>query len=852
MCTNAGGDESCRTGDELSAASGRSLLDGEIEEIVRSLTLEEKASLRSGVDAWHFPGVARLGLRSARVADCGHGITIMGEASPSATSFPTGIGMAATWNATLLAEAGAAIGREARGLGVAVVLGPKLNLHRVPLNGRSFETFSEDPWLAALLGAAVIQGIQSEGVGACVKAIAANSQQADQESLSSEVSELALRELYLRQFQLAIERADPVAVMTSYNRINGVYPSEHSDLLTTIVKGEWGFRGVIVSDWRAVHSPRAITSGLDIEMPGPGKWLDRASVMDAFVAGRVSEQQLDDSARRMIRLHRRVGSDAAPAPPPQDLVDSEQNRSLALRVAEESIVLLRNTGATLPFPRGALSRVLVVGPNAAQARLGGGGSAAVTPPYSISPLEGIREALAGVAEVDFVEGCGLTGTMVAPVDALYHRGPDGSLRPGILVRYRRSALEEPTEWYTETTTDLAWGWGAPVPGIGQVGYTAEVAAVLVPLATGRYRFGLQANHGVAELQIGDFSIGRIDEAALESQGFEADYSDHYETEEIELIGGEHYDLAITYRKTGSAGALRLEWEPPGDGEQRAQLIADASAADAVIICVGLSNVLEGGARDRASLRLPEAQEQLILDLADSNPRLAVVLFNGGPLDAPWIPSVPAVLEAWYPGQEGGRAVARVLLGDVNPSGKLPDTMAEAVDYPALASYPGSDHRSEFAEELLIGYRYLDSAGRVPRFPFGFGLSYTTFELTEPQVVSAMSADADTVRVEVAVRNTGNVAGAEVVQLYLALIDEESGRPVRQLRAFEKVFLQPGAAERVEFSLGRREFERWDPEARQWVVRSGRYAIGVGAHSRDLREIRGQLWCDSGETLRWAV
>ncbi len=804
-----------------------------------SLDLAEKAALRSGTDAWHFPGVPSLGIAPVRVADCGHGITIMGERSTTATSFPTGVGMASTWNPRLLEAAGAAIGREASGLGVAVVLGPKLNLHRVPLNGRSFETFSEDPWLAGLLGAAVVRGIQSEGVGACIKAIAANSQQADQESISSEVSETALRELYLRQFQLAVEYADPVAVMTSYNRINGNHPSEDAWLLEGIVKGEWGFPGVIVSDWRAVHSPRALTSGLDVEMPGPGDWLDPGSVLAAAERGLVSEAALDDSARRMLRLHQRTSA-RREDPDQEPMVDSARNRALALRVAEESIVLLRNEASTLPFQRDALRRVLVVGPNAAAARLGGGGSASVTPPYTISPLDGIREALNGIAEVEFLEGTGLTGAMVPPTSALRHLGEDGVLRPGVRVRYRDRSGAVTTEWAVEPTTDLAWGWASPADGIAQSGFTAEIRALLVPQVTGAYRIGLSASHGVAEAELGTCRLGRISEAALATQGFEADYRDHLDQGVVELVAGVRYELSLRYRKTGSAGAFRFEWEPPGR-DADSELRAAASRADAVIVCVGLSNQLEGGSRDRESLRLPEIQERLIETVAEANANLAVVLFNGGPLELPWLTKAPAVLEAWYPGQEGGRAVARILFGDVNPSGKLPDTMAEASAYPALAGYPGSDHRSVFAEDLLVGYRFVDAHGIEPTFPFGHGLSYTRFELTPPQVTKATETlGVPDVRVATTIRNVGTTAGAEVVQVYLAYAAENPDRPVRQLRAFEKVHLEPAESADLEFRLGVRELEAWDAELSRWMVRPGAYLVGVGTSSRELAHVRIEL------------
>lgn len=814
-------------------------LDERVEDILGRMTVEEKAGMLAGVDAWHFPGVPRFGIPNVRVTDCGHGVTLAGERASQATCMPTGIGMASTWNRELMERAGRVLGRESRALGCSLLLGPMINLHRIPLNGRSYETFSEDPWLAGLLGAGVIRGIQAEGVGACVKAMAVNSQQRDQQVISSDVSERALRELYLRTFQFAIEHGDPVAVMTSYNTINGIYPSEDPWLLSQVVKGEWDYRGLVVSDWRAVHRIRALTAGLDIEMPGPGKHLHRDGVLGAMAEGLHAESQLDDTVRRLLHLLVAFGeSDAAGAPAAASPgLDSAENRAtaLAIAIAEESIVLLKNEGGLLPLDRAATKRILVVGPNAVHARLGGGGSASVTPFYAVSPLEGIRELCGDAAQ--YIEGCSLVGSMAPIRAALAHHGDAGALRAGLIAEYFNGAPEGvPVRRETVPAIDFSWGWASPGTGVHREGFTVRYRGVIAPEQSGVHRIGVVAQEGVVRLTIGGRQVLDTAEDALDMrpENFEENYRTTYHVEELDLIAGEPVPLELKYTKRVVRAALRLEWETPGDPPGDA-LITAAREADAVIVCAGLSNLFEGGGKDRADLELPAAQSELIRVVADANPRTVVVLVNGGPVTMPWEPAVPANLEAWYPGQEGGRAIARILFGETDPSGRLPDSLVRRLeDHASAGNYPGDGSSARFAEELFIGYRHLDAAGIEPHFPFGFGRGYTTFAIDAPTArVESASLEDPRVVVQSRVTNTGIRHGSEVVQLYLRRVGAPADRPLRELRGFEKVPLAPGDSADVTFELGVRELEHWDAKTGGWDVAPGEYEVLVGRHSRSL-------------------
>lgn len=804
------------------------------EALLALMTREEKADLLAGVDDWHFHGVPRLNIPSIRVTDCGHGVTLCGMDSSPATCFPTGIGMAATWNTELLERTGRAIGRETRALGCSILLGPKINLHRHPLNGRSFETFSEDPWLAGLLGAAIIRGIQSEGVGACVKAMAANNQQRNQEKVSSEVDEQTLREIYLRAFEIAIEEGEPCAIMTAYNRLNGHYCSESAWLIQKIIKDEWDFPGFVVSDWRAVHGPEVYASGLDLEMPGPGKFYNQRAVLRALAEGLLTEEELDDKALRILRALLRYGAEEADTMGRR--LDTAEHREAALRVAEEGVVLLKNAGALLPLDRNQVRRILVTGPNAAEARLGGGGSASVTPFYTVSPLAGIREICGENVEVRFLEGCSLVGTMETITDHFQHEGASGEMRPGLRAEFYNAPDpgDTPDAAWGVPQVDFSWGWASPGAGVFRGSYSVRFSGQLTPPATGRYRIGVFAQEGCVRLALdGQPLIEAWDDAR--NGNFEEKYQTRYLTTECELEAGRPVNIEIVYGKRAARAGVRLEWEIPGSRGRLERVLEEAQAADVVIVCAGLSNLFEGGGHDRETIEIPAPQRELIERVAAANPRTIVALNSGGVLAVPWADAVPSILQCWYPGQEGGRALARILFGLANPSGRLPDTIPHRLeDHASVAHYPGDGVWVCYEEGRFVGYRHFERAGIAPHFPFGFGLSYTDFSFSAPKLSSKTFAAGDHIEATVLVKNTGPRAGKAVAQLYVRLSENGAARPEKELRAFRKVELEAGQETAVTFSLGSRELEHFDAEAGEWRVTPGRYEILAGAHSGSLQ------------------
>lgn len=802
-----------------------------VHHLLNAMTLDEKIALMAGVDDWHVAGVPRLGVQGMKVTDCGHGVTLVGEDVSPATCLPTGIGMASTWNEALMEEAGALLGRECRALNCSLLLGPKINLHRHPLNGRSFETFSEDPLLAGVLGAAIIRGIQSQGVGACVKAMAANNQQHDQQSVSSEVSERALRELYYRAFEIAVDQGRPAAIMTSYNRLNGEYTAESRKLITDLIKDEWRFPGFVVSDWRSIRTERVYESGLDLEMPGPGKFFNRAAVLRALDEGLLTLEDIDDKAGRILRalLHW-----AQPTANKGEL-DSPRHRETALRVAEESIVLLKNEGDLLPLDTARLKRILVTGPNALDARLGGGGSASVTPFYSVGPLEAIRRICGSDVQVDYVEGCSLVGSMQTMEGCFRHRVEGAQTAPGLRADYfnKPTPSGKPVASTMTDRLDFSWGWASPGPSVARGTFSVRFSGEFTPPETGLYKLGVYAQEGCALLMIGGKVV--LDAWARPGEGnFEETYRTVYETIELNFEAGVPVPIVLEYGKRAARAAVRMEWHVPGAQDQIMAAAEAAEGADAVIICAGLSNLLEGGGCDRAHIDLPETQQDLIRTLARVNPWTIVVLNNGGPLSVPWADEVPALIEAWYPGQEGGNALARILFGLANPSGRLPDTIPFRLeDHAAAKNYPGDGNVVRYEEDIYVGYRHFDSRGIEPRFPFGFGLSYTSFEIGAPEL------GANRQSVSVRVTNTGNRVGQEVVQMYVRAVDSPVERPWQELRAFCKIALAPGESREVVFPLTPADFACFDPDLEAWHNYPGRYEIRVGRHSRDLRGLECQ-------------
>lgn len=788
-----------------------------IEALIAQMTLEEKVSLLAGADMWHTVGIERLGVPAIKVTDGpigARGACLVG--GPTSACFPCGTALAATWNPDLVRRVGRALADEVRAKGAHILLAPTVNIHRSPLAGRNFECYSEDPYLTARMAVAYIQGLQSGGVGACIKHFVCNDSEYERMSMSSQVGERPLREIYLRPFEIAVREARPWAVMSSYNRVNGVYASENDYLLIDILKGEWGFDGLVMSDWFGTYSPRVAIGGLDLEMPGPARWMG-AHALQAAQSGALSPERLDDKVRRLLRTIERAGAFARPGLSPECADDRAEHRRVAREAAAEAIVLLKNEGALLPLDLSRARSIAVIGPNAGPDAYRGGGSTRVNPHYVVSPLAALQERAGH--RVRYAPGC-----------AIYRMPPllDPRWLAGKLtLQYFAGGDLAGEPLYSEgrDSLDLIWLPGA-LPQLEAEPFSVRASGTFAVPEGGTYVLGLWSVgpsrlfvDGVKRIELGEGNFFDPSRA---------------QTATIELAAGQPHQVTVEY-----VGFPGMPWQQVRVGCVR-QLPADAiaqaaqlaAACDVAVVFVGLTEEWESEGFDRPDMELPGAQAELIEQVAAANPRTVVVISAGSPVRMPWLGKVPAVLQAWYLGQETGNAIADVLLGDVNPSGRLPTTFPVRLqDNPAYLNYPGENGEVLYGEGLFVGYRYYDRKGIEPLFPFGHGLSYTTFEYRN---LALSKGDDGQVRVAVDVANTGARAGQETVQVYVRDVQSRLMRPEKELKGFAKVSLAAGEVKTVVVSLDRDALAYYDPAAKGWVVEPGEFEVLVGHSSRDIR------------------
>jgi beta-glucosidase len=814
-------------------------LEARARDLAGRLTLEEKVGLMAGSAAFTLEGVERLGVPQVRVCDGPTGVR-SNEGVP-ATVFPVGIAIASTWNPQLTREVAAAIAREALALGNRVVLAPTVNIVRTPLWGRNFETYSEDPHLAGELGVAFVQGLQGEGVGASLKHYAANNQEQNRMTVSVELDERTLREVYLAAFEKIVKVANPWTVMASYNRLRGVYATESRELLADILKGEWGYDGVVISDWGAVHATAAAANGgTDLEMPGPPRWFGDKLVA-AVKAGEVAEAQVGDAALRLCRLILRTGVLDGGEPPAGEL-RTARHRAIAEQAALEAVVLLKNEGELLPL--GDVRRVAVVGPNAAARRIQGGGSSQVRTDRQVSILSALSERLAGRAEVLHADGG--DNEPVPPTARAAMFSPDEARgAPGVLCEYFAAAdlsgepLQARVERQLGKLVSHNFGGGQPA------GYAAfRWSGWLWPDRDGRHELSLR---GPGEMRLWLDGKPLIDAATpgvpdnLDLGGGAAPRK----TVAVELAAGRGYPIRVEYVRaeqaqagqTQAGEAAGLAWEyvslglrtPRGSVEQAAELAAEC---DAAVVVVGAASISEGEGYDRDSLELPGDQNALVEAVLAANPCTIVVLVTGAPYALPWIYHAPAVLAAWLGGEAGPDAVARIILGESAPSGRLPVTFpARLEDTPAHAYYPGGESVA-YGERLRVGYRHFDASNEPPMFAFGHGLTYTRFRysgLVAPEQARA----GDSVAVSFDLTNVGERAGKETAQLYVRPRGPSVDRPVKELKGFAKVELGPMETKTVRIDLDARAFAFYDPAARNWVTEPGAYDLLIGGSAADI-------------------
>lgn len=791
--------------------------DPRLEAKLDQLDLEQKVRLLTGRDYWSLWPIDTIGLRSMVVSDGPSGVrgAVWDERDPS-LNLPSATALSSSWDPEIAYRYGAVAAAEARRKGVDVVLGPTINLHRSPLGGRHFEAFSEDPMLTAELAAAYVRGLQDNGVAANPKHYVANDFETDRFTVDVIVSERALRELYLLAFEKAVVEAEAWSVMSAYNRVNGTTMSEH-ELLSTPLKTDWGFDGVVISDWTAVRSLSSARAAQDLVMPGPGgPWGD--ALVEAVRSGEIHEAVIDDKVRRLLLLAARVGAlaDFDPPAPPAPVEGLAFTREAAI----EGTVLVANDDQLLPLDVDAVGSIAVIGHNAVQARTQGGGSATVVPESVVSPLEGIRAAFPQ-AEVSYARG------------AVVQQG---------LAELARDSITNPVTGGPGARVRLLDGYGAEIWGedrfataLVYFGGDAPIAEMSVLEFSTRW-----TPHETGAVGIGCAAIGKSRiylngelSAELEAEPAGEDLAAAFldppaMTVPVQVTAGEPVELRIELEpqrigRLGNAMSVTIGTEPAeiDADELIAEAARSAAEAEVAVVVVGTNSKVESEGYDRTSLALPGRQDDLVWAVVAANPRTVVVVNSGSPVELPWRNEVPSILFTYFGGQEYGNALGRVLTGANEPGGRLPTTWpAREADVPVLDVTP-VDGIVRYDEGIHIGYRAWLRSGIEPAYPFGHGLGYTTWSLAPAEVTQ----DGDTITVTVAITNTGSRAGKQVIQVYAERVEDSAvERPARWLVGFSPVRAEPGVMVEATIVLARRAFAHWD---NGWTVEPGAYQLLVG-------------------------
>lgn len=786
-------------------------IDKRIDDLVSRMTLDEKASLCSGQDSMALPAIPRLGIPSLTMAD-----GPLGLRHGTSTAYPANILMGSTWDPELVRQCAKAMADEFLGRGRYLMLGPCVGLVRVPGGGRNMESYGEDPFLNGTMAAEYILAAQAQGAATCLKHYALNNQEYERGSIDIRADERTMRELDLRVFEMAVRRGGTLSVMAAYNKVNGAHCSENDYLQNQVLKKEWGFKGAVVSDWGAVHSlVESFNNGCDVEMPGPGWFWGNGKLAKAVKDGKIKQAVLDDKVRRILYILFKTGAfDKKPLPA------FKYHPQQALKAAEAGIVLLKNKGGLLPIDKA--KSIALIGAFADASISGGGGSSKVDPPYATTVKQGLIEA-------------GIKGKLET-VPALDRNGVasgsmEDSLQPadGWKAEFFNGTNFEGTPLTVRTDPKINFDWGnnAPASGVPNQKYCIRWTGTIVAPESTEYSFRTESDDGIRVYVNGKRIINAWHDHGVESAGAV-----------MSLVKGEKYEVKVEYYNNLSLAVAKLFISNPKDMFEKA--IAAAKKADRAIVVVGNCEQNEGEGWDRNPVVFPGVQQALLDEVLKANPNTIVVLVGGSQQTfGDWWDRAPAIVEAWYPGQEGGRAVANILTGKVNPSGKLPMTFFKKwEDHPCFGNYPGNI----YSEGLLLGYRWIDAKKIEPLFPFGHGLSYTQFAYSGLKVEPA---GMETVRVHFTLKNTGKVAGSEVAQVYVAPINPPVEKAPKALEGFTKVFLKPGQSKKVVVTLPCSAFWRFDPAKQAWILDKGEYGILVGASSQDIK-LSGKV--KKGKTL----
>ncbi|KAL3441430.1 glycoside hydrolase superfamily [Aspergillus insuetus] len=825
---------------------------------IDKLSLAQAASLLAGKDLWHTQAIPSHNIPSLRLSDGPNGVRGSRTFNGSKTGcFPCASALAASWDVDLLREIGSEMGRQAKAKGVHLVLAPTVNIHRSPLGGRNFEAFSEDPFLSGYLASSLISGMQEQGVGATVKHFVCNDVETDRTKVDVIVQERALREIYLKPFEIVVREAKPWAVMASYNKVNGLHVSESKHLLDGILRKEWGFDGVIMSDWWGSYSTsESLNATLDIEMPGAPIWRGADRITRAVGCGKVSEETVRGSAKRVLELVNRAIESGTSENAPQEEADSPAYREVNRRAASSSVVLLKNEKSILPLQLNNRPRIAVIGPNAIKNVSSGGGSASVNAYHYVSALDGITAGVASKASVLFAHGC-YSDEMLPLMKTVTVSGAEGLNIKLFPHPFDFDAQPLPSPAATVTSETSRMFFFDCLPPLALPITWALCEGIFEPEVSGEYDFGV-ATTGRAKLFVEGQLVVDNWSRQTASRAFFGMGTTEVEGR-IGITAGRQYKVTIQYscisalpdRQPGHlrGGVLRIGARLAVD---KADLLAEAvqlaSTADVVILCLGTDSERETEGFDRTTMSLPEEQDELANAVLEASDRVVVVNFSGSPVAMPWAPKATTILQAWFLGSELGNGLADILLGNVNPSGKLPVSFPVTLEQnPSYGNFPGENAVIRYEEGLLVGYRHYTTQGVPALFPFGHGLSYTMFEYRD-LVVSSQRFKPQGTSIAFTVVNSGALPGNAVVQLYISPLSSAVFRPVHELKGFLKLSnLLPGEARSSELSLQPEHLAYWDDSQHSWVIESGRYRLSLG-HSSVSMAIQTEILVE--ERIQW--
>ncbi|KAH8601504.1 glycoside hydrolase superfamily [Bisporella sp. PMI_857] len=815
----------------------------DVKSLISQLTLEEKISLLAGQNFWETAPVKRLGIPSLKVTDGPNGArgSIFADGIKAAC-FPASVSLASTWDRKLARKIGNALAEEARTKGASIILGPTVCPHRHPLGGRNFESFSEDPLLGGVLSGEYITGLQERGVGACIKHFVANEEETRRFTMDSRVSQRALRrELYLKPFEIAIKASQPWAVMTSYNLVNGIHSDSSKFLLEDILRVQWGWKGLVMSDWGGTNSvAESLLAGLDLEMPGPAEKRTNEKVTAALKEGTISVEVIDKRVGAVLDLLAQAGKFADPTVAEEQAIDRPEHRQLIREAGTQGIVLLKNENAVLPLKRGELKSIAMLG-LAKECLASGGGSATVNAHYKVTPWDAVSHALGKDVDLRFAEGeCDFRNLKPLSLDTLDDEGKPGLTLQGYSSKDRTG------------TPDIKNIESATYRNFEGVRHAAiTMTGTYIPSQSGSHYL---AFHAIADTTvfINDVVVFSVSGSGVDAMAFLLGVATADQVQ-YEFIAGQKYSIRIqsSAASTNASGlsilndcigfSLGFMLQSEYEADLLTPAISLAKESDIALVFVGHTTVWETEGTDRDTMSLPAngSLDRLISEVAAVNRNTIVINCTGSAISMPWIHSVPAIIQAWFPGQEAGNSIIDVLLGDKSPSGKLPVTFPKSLEVcPAYGNFPGDLEKNqvEYKEDIYIGYRYFDSHAEDVLFPFGHGLSYTSFKVGEITLDSKEFSIDTSLKIKASVTNTGTVAGAEVLQLYVGPANSlPIKRPKKQLADFVKVDLEPGEKKEVWLSFEKSNLAYWDEERDVWVVDAGSYNASVGTSSTDIHD-----------------